>query len=64
MARHSAQDGKGPREVYVNGELVQRVVWADDARGRVLCHRYPYVVRNGTLRRCYLQGKVEVRPIG
>ena len=31
---HTAGDGRGAREVYVNGTLMKRVVYADTRRGR------------------------------
>lgn len=63
--RHSARDGKGRRDVYLDGQLLDRVVWADTKRARAVCLRYPLVVRNGCLARCFHQGKtLEVVPIG
>jgi (2Fe-2S) ferredoxin len=56
--RHSVHDGKGIRDVYLDGVWLERVVWADTKRARVVCLRYPFVVRNGCLARCFHQGKV------
>lgn len=58
--RHSAHDGKGGRDVYLDGVLQSRVVWADTKRGRIKLLRYPYVIRNGCLITQFKQGKVEV----
>lgn len=63
--KHSARDGKGGRDVYLNGVKLDHVVWADDTRGRVLCRRYPYVLdrAKGRTRNEFHTGKVEVVPI-
>lgn len=58
--RHSAHDGKGTRDVYLDGVLQRHVVWADTTRGRIKLLRHPPVVRNGCLVTCFKQGKVEV----
>lgn len=60
--KHSAVDGKGDRDVYLNGKKLEHVVWADDRRGRVLCRRYPYVLdrAKGRTRNVFYSGKVEV----
>lgn len=55
--RHSPQDGKGIRDVYLDGVRLERVLWADTKRARAVCIRYPLVVRNGSLVRCFHQGK-------
>lgn len=58
---HRATDGRGPREVYLNGELIGRVLFADERRGYVRVHApapgepQAYQV---------LRGKVEVKMIG
>ena len=41
---HSAKDGKGRRYVYVNGNRIKRVKWANEEQGLVCFHpnmRYP-----------------------
>lgn len=64
--KHSAADGRGPRDVYLDGVKLEHVVWADDTRGRVLCRRHPYVLdrARGRTRNVFLQGSVKVVPVG
>jgi len=35
---HSANDGKGLRHVYVNGNRIDRVLWANEEQGLVCFH--------------------------
>ena len=35
---HSAKDGKGRRYVYVNGNRIKRVKWANEEQGLVCFH--------------------------
>jgi hypothetical protein len=55
---HRSDDGRGPREVYLNGELIGRVLYADERRGFVHVHEEGKPLVHITLR-----GKVEVRPV-
>lgn len=68
MARHSLKDGKGHRNVFVNGKLLDRCYWADDSRGLAKCIRDPVTIDKSVtgyrLRTCVHRGKVEVCPIG
>lgn len=32
---HTPSDGRGPRDVYLNGKLIQRVVYANTKKGKV-----------------------------
>lgn len=32
---HTPDDGRGPRDVYLNGKLVRRVVYANTKKGKV-----------------------------
>ena len=38
---HTPEDGRGPREVFVDGKLVYRVFFADTRRGIVRAYLYP-----------------------
>lgn len=66
MARHSAHDGKGWRDVYVDGVKLDHCYWADDTRGVAKCLRYPFQVDQPRrrMKTCVHRGKVEVRPSG
>jgi len=62
---HTLDDGRGARRVYVDGKLVERVVYADTRRGIV--RYYPFPLRlNKTGERFIVRtrrGKVRVEPI-
>lgn len=65
MAKHSAQDGKGVRDVYLDGVLVDHVVWADTNRGRITQCEYPFrVLPNGNVKLIHRRGTVQVVPRG
>lgn len=38
---HTPKDGRGLRDVFVDGKLVERVFFADTRRGIVRAYRYP-----------------------
>lgn len=38
---HTPDDGRGPRDVYLNGQLIHRVMYADTKRGIVRCVHAP-----------------------
>ncbi|QLQ28518.1 MAG: hypothetical protein HZT39_09835 [Pseudoxanthomonas sp.] len=63
--RHSANDGRGRRAVYLNGELIDRVVYADERRGIVKVIDSPIRLnrrRDGIITHVR-RGRVEVRPL-
>ena len=59
---HSANDGKGSRQVLVNGNEVKRVLWANVEQGLVCFHPYPYRIdkRKGEVKTRLLRGDVKV----
>lgn len=59
---HSVNDGKGNRRVFVNGNLTNRVIWANEEQGLVCCYRYPLKInkRKGELYTRLLRGDVKV----
>ncbi len=62
---HSVNDGKGDRRVFVNGNEVKRVRWANVEHGIVCFHPYPYRMNNRK-RELYtrlLRGNVRVEMI-
>lgn len=38
---HRVGDGRGPRDVFVNGNKIDCAVWADTKRGEVVFHPRP-----------------------
>lgn len=65
-SKHYAGDGRGARDVYLNGELVRRVIFADTKRGFVRVYRLDenrnfMYYRNSTPKVQKLRGKVVVR---
>lgn len=63
--KHSVHDGLGPREVWLDGVLLERVVACDDDAALAIVTRYPYVVSNGELMVDALHGDtLVVRSIG
>ena len=38
---HTPKDGRGPRDVFVNGKLVEQVFFADTRRGIVRAYKRP-----------------------
>lgn len=63
---HTPHDGRGLRDVYVNGNLIAQVVWADTRTGIVWFAPTPLrVKKNGDEVYCRrLRGQVEVRRHG
>lgn len=62
---HHLGDGRGRRRVFVNGNEVERAIWADTKRG-IVCYmpKPPRLMRNR--REVYtrqLRGQVTVEPI-
>ncbi|MCE6007578.1 hypothetical protein [Acinetobacter soli] len=62
---HSANDGKGNRRIYVNGNLVTNVLWANEQRGLVCYSPYPFKInkRKGEIYTRLLRGNVRVEMI-
>ena len=62
---HPPSDGRGARNVYVNGSVIANVVLADERRGRVVY--YPTPIRLDKHRKRILtktlRGEVVVKPI-
>lgn len=49
---HHCEDGRGHRQVFVNGNKISRVVWADEEKGIVCFHPEPL--------RCHRRGPLRV----
>ena len=61
---HTPCDGRGPRAVFVNGQRVERVTYADTRRGLIRYVRYPLTVNGrGEVIESTRRGKVEVRSL-
>ena len=39
---HTAGDGRGPRDAYLNGKLIEHVLYADERKGVVRVAVWPY----------------------
>lgn len=62
--RHSAGDGRGLRAVFLNGERIERCVYADERRGIVKVMDNPVrISRAGNAITHLKRGRVEVRPL-
>lgn len=61
---HEGSDGRGPRDVFVNGNQVKGVVYADTRKGLVRCiHQPPKLDKyKQRLITFTLKGDVVVRP--
>ncbi|EKF47687.1 MULTISPECIES: hypothetical protein [Acinetobacter] len=62
---HSVGDGKGRRRIYVNGNLINHVIWANEEKGLICYMPYPFKV-NKKKDRVYtrlLRGNVRVEMI-
>ncbi|HBV6183032.1 TPA: hypothetical protein MD270_005345 [Klebsiella pneumoniae] len=60
---HYAGDGLGPRDVFVNGNPIRHVVYANQAKGVVEFAPLPLrVKRNGEIYTRKLHGTVIVKP--
>lgn len=58
---HYAGDGRGPRDVFVNGNRIGHVVYADETKGIVKFTPYPVrAKRNGDAYTRKLHGTVQV----
>ncbi|HFG4486367.1 hypothetical protein [Acinetobacter baumannii] len=59
---HSVSDGKGKRRVFVNGNAVKRVLWANVEQGLVCFYPYPYRINNrkNEVQTMLLRGQVTV----
>lgn len=59
---HTKSDGKGYREVFVDGVLVNTALEADTEKGYVLAAVYPLEIdENDELKSYRIEGKVEVK---
>lgn len=60
---HTPKDGRGPRDVFVDGKLVDHVFFADTRRGIVRAYKYPLKVdkRRKRVLSETMRGLVEVR---
>ncbi|EIQ0040727.1 hypothetical protein LUG75_000131 [Escherichia coli] len=38
---HHFADGRGRRQIFVNGNRISRVIWADEEKGVLCFHPYP-----------------------
>lgn len=62
---HTPKDGRGRRDVLVNGNRIENVVWADTRAGVVwFCPEPIRVVRGEKVYARCLRGQVEVVPHG
>jgi hypothetical protein len=63
---HTPTDGRGPRDVYLNGKKLDKVFYADIRHGMVRCHFDPMKVnkRRQMVRGFKRYGNVEVVRIG
>ncbi|KXZ65945.1 hypothetical protein AVENLUH5627_02675 [Acinetobacter venetianus] len=61
---HSVNDGKGNRRVYVNGNLINRVLWANEDQGLVCYMPHSHLTkkdrRKGEIYTRLLRGEVRV----
>lgn len=62
---HSVGDGKGNRRIYVNGNLINHVVWANEDQGLICYLPYPFKInkRKGEVYTRLLRGNVRVEMI-
>ena len=63
---HRPEDGRGCREVYLDGEMAHPAIMADTRNGVVRCYYVPYRVnhRRNMVRTYKRRGHVEVRYMG
>lgn len=59
---HSALDGKGDRDIFVNGNRIKRVLWVNTKQGIVCFAPHPIRTnkRKGEIYTRLLRGNVEV----
>lgn len=66
--RHSVKDGKGLRDVYVDGVKIYKCYWADDTRGIAKSFLDPVTLDKSVpgyrIKTCAHFGKVKVVPVG
>lgn len=62
---HTATDGRGPRQVYLNGRPINRVLYANTRKGKVRIHDNPPKLHKHGKRLIErtLHGVVTVEPI-
>lgn len=62
---HTPNDGRGAREVYVNGRLMHRVTFADTRRGIVRFHKFGARLtrKHDGIVETTRRGKVVVKPV-
>lgn len=61
---HTPSDGRGPRAVFVDGQRVERVTYADTRLGLIRYSHFPLRANaHGEIVERTRRGKVEVRPI-
>lgn len=62
---HWPNDGRGPRQVLLDGKEISRVVFADERRGLVLIHDEPLRLTKNKDRIIPRKkwGRVEIRPL-
>lgn len=62
---HTPNDGRGMRQVFLDGKPIDRVAYADTRRGIVRCYHDPIRVSRWRKRALTytLHGTVEVKPI-
>lgn len=63
--RHTLADGRGLRAVYLDGQRIERAVYADERRGIVKVYDNPPQFRHGSFEIVtrVKRGHVEVRPL-
>lgn len=60
---HTPNDGRGLRDVFLNGKLIEGCVYADTQEGIVRCHILPLRLdESGNIAVRQFNGKVEVKP--
>lgn len=58
---HTPNDGRGNRKVFLDGKLIERVVYADTMKGIVKVNVHPLRLKpNGEVLQRTYRGKVEV----
>ncbi len=60
---HYVGDGRGRRRVFVNGNEIKNVVWADITHGTLLYHPFPFRQHKNIRDEVYarrLRGRIEV----
>lgn len=63
---HYVGDGRGRRRVYINGNQINHVVWADIGKGVLLFHPHPFRRHKNRRDEIYsrkLRGNIEIVPM-